>query len=76
MPMKSNQGATYSPDFFKGISKWAKPSNTSNGNNVSWIYNGDKDIKTSVGQGMDGIILVCFKPPLNISCLYSILFDP
>ena len=42
-------GATYSPDFFKGISKWAKLSNTPTEQCFA-IYNGDKDIKTSVGQ--------------------------
>ena len=42
-------GATYSPDFFKGISKWAKLSNTPTEQCFA-IYNGDRDIKTSVGQ--------------------------
>lgn len=42
-------GATYSPDFFKGISKWAKLSDASTEQCFA-IYNGDRDIKTSVGQ--------------------------
>lgn len=42
-------GATYSSDFFKGVSKWAKLSGTSP-NNCFAIYNGDKNMKTSQGE--------------------------
>ena len=49
MRYEIKSGATYSPDFFKGISKWAKLSNTPTEQCFA-IYNGDKDIKTSVGQ--------------------------
>lgn len=42
-------GATYSPDFFKGISKWANLSGATVEQCFA-IYNGDKDIKTSIGQ--------------------------
>lgn len=42
-------GATYSPDFFKGISKWAKLSGAESEQCFA-IYNGDKDMKTSNGE--------------------------
>lgn len=42
-------GATYSSDFFKGISKWSKLSGVSPEQCFA-IYNGDKDIKTSQGD--------------------------
>lgn len=42
-------GATYSPDFFKGISKWAKLSGASPEQCFA-VYNGDKDMKTSQGE--------------------------
>lgn len=42
-------GATYSSDFFKGISKWAKLSG-SPPNDCFAFYNGDKNIKTSLGE--------------------------
>ena len=42
-------GATYSPDFFKGISKWAKLSDATPEQCFA-IYNGDKSIKTSTGE--------------------------
>lgn len=42
-------GATYSPDFFKGISKWAKLSSTTPQHCFA-IYNGDKNMKTSQGE--------------------------
>ena len=41
-------GATYSTDFFKGISKWAKLSNTPS-ERCYTIYNGE-NIKTSQGD--------------------------
>ncbi|MCS2683059.1 hypothetical protein NXV81_29745 [Bacteroides ovatus] len=49
MPMKSNQEQLIHRISFKGISKWAKLSNTPTEQCFA-IYNGDKDIKTSVGQ--------------------------
>lgn len=42
-------GATYSSDFFKGISKWAKLSGATPEECFA-IYNGDKDMKTSQGK--------------------------
>lgn len=42
-------GATYSPDFFKGISKWAKLSHADT-EQCFVIYNGDNNLKTSVGE--------------------------
>ena len=42
-------GATYSSDFFKGISKWAKLSGATLEQCFA-IYNGDKDMKTSQGE--------------------------
>lgn len=42
-------GATFSPDFFKGISKWAKLSGVSSEQCFA-IYNGEKDMKTSSGD--------------------------
>lgn len=42
-------GATYSSDFFKNISKWAKLSGAPP-EQCSVIYNGDKDMKTSLGN--------------------------
>lgn len=42
-------GATYSPDFFKGIAKWAKLSGTDPARCFA-IYNGDKNMKTSSGE--------------------------
>lgn len=42
-------GATYSPDFFKGISKWAKLSNAAT-EQCFVIYNGDKNLNTSAGE--------------------------
>ncbi|HJH60064.1 MAG TPA: ATP-binding protein [Bacteroidetes bacterium] len=41
-------GATFSPDFFKGISKWAKLSGASS-DQCYVIYNGDKNMQTSSG---------------------------
>ena len=41
-------GATFSPDFFKGISKWAKLSGASS-DQCYTIYNGDKNMQTSSG---------------------------
>ena len=42
-------GATYSPDFFKSISKWAKLSGTPT-ENLSVIYAGEKDLHTKEGK--------------------------
>ncbi len=42
-------GATYSSDFFKGISKWAKLSGATPEQCFA-IYNGDRDMKTSQGE--------------------------
>lgn len=42
-------GATYSPDFFKGISKWAKLANVAT-EQCFVIYNGDKNLNTSAGE--------------------------
>ena len=42
-------GATYSPDFFKSISKWAKLSGTPT-ENLSVIYTGEKDLHTKEGK--------------------------
>lgn len=42
-------GATYSSDFFKGISKWAKLSGSPPSDCFAF-YNGDKNIKTSLGE--------------------------
>ncbi|MDE5610427.1 MAG: ATP-binding protein [Odoribacter sp.] len=42
-------GATFSPDFFKGISKWAKLSGA-DPKQCFVIYNGEKDMKTSAGE--------------------------
>lgn len=42
-------GATYSPDFFKGISKWAKLSGATPDQCFA-IYNGDREMKTSLGE--------------------------
>ena len=42
-------GATYSPDFFKGIAKWAKLSGA-NPEQCFAIYNGEKNMKTSAGE--------------------------
>lgn len=42
-------GATYSQDFFKGISKWAKLSGATPEQCFA-IYNGDRDMKTSQGE--------------------------
>lgn len=41
-------GSTFSPDFFKGISKWAKLSGVAT-ENCAAIYTGDKTLKTSNG---------------------------
>ena len=41
-------GATFSPDFFKGISKWAKLSGASSEQCFA-VYNGHKEMKTSNG---------------------------
>ena len=45
-------GATFSPDFFKGISKWAKLSGAKPEQCFA-IYNGDKNMKTSNGEVID-----------------------
>lgn len=45
-------GATYSSDFFKGISKWAKLSGATSEDCFA-IYNGDKNLKTSQGSVID-----------------------
>jgi len=42
-------GATFSPDFFKGISKWAKLSGAGEEQCFA-IYNGEKNMKTSAGE--------------------------
>ena len=42
-------GATYSPDFFKVISKWAKLSGATPDQCFA-IYNGDREMKTSLGE--------------------------
>ena len=42
-------GATFSPDFFKGISKWAKLSGASSDQCFA-IYNGDNNMQTSSGK--------------------------
>ena len=42
-------GATFSPDFFKGISKWAKLSGT-NSDQCFIVYNGDNNMQTSSGK--------------------------
>ena len=42
-------GATYSPDFFKSISKWSKLSGTPT-ENLSVIYTGEKDLHTKEGK--------------------------
>mgnify|MGYP005955468437 FL=1 len=42
-------GATYSSDFFKGISKWAKLSGATPEQCFA-IYNGDKNMRTSQGE--------------------------
>ncbi|MDE5544071.1 MAG: AAA family ATPase, partial [Bacteroidales bacterium] len=42
-------GATFSPDFFKGVSKWAKLSATPPERCFA-IYNGENDIQTAVGK--------------------------
>lgn len=42
-------GATYLPDFFKGIAKWAKLSGA-NPEQCFAIYNGEKNMKTSAGE--------------------------
>ncbi len=42
-------GATFSPDFFKGISKWAKLSGAT-AEQCAAIYNGDRDMQTSFGR--------------------------
>lgn len=42
-------GATFSPDFFKGISKWARLSGATPEQCFA-IYNGDTNIKTSNGE--------------------------
>lgn len=42
-------GATYSSDFFKGISKWAKLSGVTSEQCFA-IYNGNKDMKTLQGE--------------------------
>ena len=42
-------GATYSSDFFKGISKWAKLSGATPEQCFA-IYTGDKNMKTSQGE--------------------------
>lgn len=42
-------GATFSLDFFKGISKWAKLSGT-DPEQCFVIYNGEKNMKTSTGK--------------------------
>jgi len=48
---KIKSGATYSPDFFKGIAKWAKLSGA-NPEQCLAIYNGEKNMKTSAGELM------------------------
>lgn len=47
--LEIKSGATYSSDFFKGITKWAKLSGAKP-EQCSAIYNGDKDMKTSNGE--------------------------
>lgn len=42
-------GATFSPDFFKGISKWAKLSGA-NSDQCFTVYNGDNNMQTSSGK--------------------------
>lgn len=42
-------GATFSPDFFKGISKWAKLSESTS-KDLSVIYAGEKDLNTKNGN--------------------------
>ena len=42
-------GATFSPDFFKGIAKWAKLSGTP-ADRLSVIYAGEKDLMTQNGK--------------------------
>jgi predicted AAA+ superfamily ATPase len=42
-------GATFSTDYFKGISKWSALSGTS-ADNCRVIYNGDKLLRTSKGD--------------------------
>lgn len=42
-------GATFSPDYFKSISKWAKLAGVST-EQCFVIYNGDKNMKTSEGE--------------------------
>lgn len=42
-------GATYSPEFFKGINKWAKLSGALPEQCFA-IYNGDREMKTSSGE--------------------------
>jgi len=42
-------GATFSPDFFKGISKWTKLSGATS-EQCFVIYNGDNNMKTSQGK--------------------------
>lgn len=42
-------GATYSPNFFSGIAKWAKLSGAEQEQCFA-IYNGEKNLKTSTGE--------------------------
>lgn len=42
-------GATFSSDFFKGLQKWAKLSDTPN-QNLNVVYNGDTEMITSSGN--------------------------
>ncbi len=42
-------GATFSTDYFKGISKWAKLSGT-DATQCFALYNGDRSMKTSAGE--------------------------
>ncbi|WP_455587606.1 ATP-binding protein [Bacteroides sp.] len=51
-------GATYSSDFFKGISKWAKLSGVTPEQCFA-IYNGDKNMKTSQGEVISWKIYNC-----------------
>ncbi|WP_195209746.1 MULTISPECIES: ATP-binding protein [Bacteroides] len=51
-------GATYSSDFFKGISKWAKLSGATPEQCFA-IYNGDKNMKTSQGEVISWKICKC-----------------
>ncbi len=51
-------GATFSPDFFKGISKWAKLSGAGQEQCFA-IYNGEENMKTSAGELVIWSNLIC-----------------